>query len=119
MTNSVSLSEKNIDLNEKSSRFRKDFSYVEWFQTNCGRKLKQIILFERDWLQKVAFHGNIVCTAPDEKIIKKKKRPAHRSAALNNLIERSKLDNAAKYHDLEVKGQWCANLNNMKGETIC
>ena len=48
MTNSVSLSEKNIDLNEKSSRFRKDFSYVEWFQTNCGRKLKQIILFERD-----------------------------------------------------------------------
>ena len=49
----------------------------------------------------------------------KKKRPAHRSAALNNLIERSKLDNAAKYHDLEEKGQWCANLNNMKRETIC
>ena len=67
MTNSVSFSEKNIDLNEKSSRFRKDFSYVEWFQTNCGRKPKQIILFERDLLQKVAFHGNIVCTAPGEK----------------------------------------------------
>ena len=28
--------------------------------------------FLRDWLQKVAFYGNIVCTAPDEKKVKKK-----------------------------------------------